>query len=415
MLHSLDTAKEKQRNFHAEAVIPLGSPLIGKVLRDVSFANASQYEVVDLIRDERGARTGISHFIARAIENLKDSTGGSQTVARSTFRDIALKEGDRLVFRTDKITMMELKKEIGLNFGNQEGGVLEPISLRETMIAEGTISADSPMIDKTIGELRLRRRYGCYILAVHRHERDISDNFEDLKLEADDVLLIEGPKEELERLFEQQNLLSVSQIRSQSFDRKRAPIAIIAIFSVVTLATFEVMPIAGLSLVAAMVVIMTGCIPMNRIQEIIEWRILMLIFGMLGISEAMDSTGTARIIVEFLAGLMEGFGPIAVLAIVYFVASALTEIMSNNAVAVLLTPIAIGIAHSLGQDPRPFIAAIMFGASASFSTPIGYQTNTYVYNIGNYKFKDFLIIGTPMNLLSWVVSVAAIAWWWDMF
>ena len=128
---------------------------------------------------------------------------------------------------------------------------------------------------------------------------------------------------------------------------------------------------------------------------------------------AMDKTGSARAIVDLIAGTVSHLGPIAVLAIIYIITSILTEIMSNNAVAVLLTPIAIGLATSMGVEPRPFIIAVMFGASASFATPIGYQTNTYVYSAGNYRFNDFLKVGLPLNIITMIIAIITIPLFWN--
>jgi di/tricarboxylate transporter len=185
-----------------------------------------------------------------------------------------------------------------------------------------------------------------------------------------------------------------------------------ALLAVVGLASFNVMPIEGLSIIGAMVVILTKCVTLDEAYESIEWSILMMIFGMLAVSIAMEQTGLIKIIVEEVAHLVEGLGPMAILMIVYFITSAITEVMSNNATAVLLTPVVIGLAESRGIDPRPFIVAVMFGASASFATPIGYQTNTYVYNAGNYTFKDFLRIGTPMNIITFIVASIVIPLIW---
>ena len=174
------------------------------------------------------------------------------------------------------------------------------------------------------------------------------------------------------------------------------------------------MPIAGLAIVASMVVVLTGCVDTNRISRVIEWRILMIIFGTLSLSIAMNNSGLARIIVNFCADMISDANPLVMIAVIYFITSIFTEIMSNNASAVLITPIVIGLANSLGMDPRPFIVAVMFGASASFATPIGYQTNTYVYNIGNYRFSDFLKIGTIMNFLMMITAVLVIPIFWEI-
>ena len=160
-----------------------------------------------------------------------------------------------------------------------------------------------------------------------------------------------------------------------------------------------VMPIAGLAVIGAVVVMMTGCVEADEAYEAIDWPILFLIFGMLGVSVGMQETGAARLIVERMVELMRGFGPLAVLAAVYVLTNILTEMVTNNAVAILVGPIVIGLALELGYDPRPFIMAVMFAASASFATPIGYQTNTFVYGAGGYRFRDFMVVGLPLNLL----------------
>jgi di/tricarboxylate transporter len=156
------------------------------------------------------------------------------------------------------------------------------------------------------------------------------------------------------------------------------------------------------------VVMMTGCIDPQEAFEAIDWRILFLIFGMLGVSLGMQETGTAQLIIETVVGLLDGFGPLVILAAVYVLTSTLTEMVTNNAVAILVGPIVIGMAVQLGYDPRPFIMAVMFAASASFATPIGYQTNTFVYGAGGYKFRDFLVVGLPLNVIFAVVAVLVI-------
>jgi di/tricarboxylate transporter len=190
--------------------------------------------------------------------------------------------------------------------------------------------------------------------------------------------------------------------------RDKAWLAIAIIAGVMGLAAAGVMPIAGLAVIGAVIVMLTRCLDPDEAFDAIDWRILFLIFGMLGMSMGMEMTGAARVLVESTVYLVGGLGPLAVLAAVYVMTSVLTEMVSNNAVAVLVGPIAIGIAVELGFDPRPFIIAVMFAASASFATPIGYQTNTFVYGAGGYKFRDFIVVGLPLNVLFAIVAVLVI-------
>ncbi|MGH6913464.1 MAG: SLC13 family permease, partial [Geminicoccales bacterium] len=190
--------------------------------------------------------------------------------------------------------------------------------------------------------------------------------------------------------------------------------AVGAVLAVMALAALEVLPIAALALIGATLVVGLRCVEPDEAYGAIRWNILMLIFGMLALSRAVAETGALALIVESFAALIGGLGPVVVLSAVYLFASVLTEIMSNNAVAILLTPIAVGLAHQIGVDPRPFAVAVMFAASASFATPIGYQTNTFVYRAGGYRFTDFLRIGVPLNLLYWAAATFLIPLFWPL-
>ena len=403
--------EEARMRFTAEAVITNGSPIIGKTLNDIKFTADEDYEVIDIIRNNEG------HYIRKGLlEKLRGVFEDKETEEpiqkSSTLRDMPLAAGDHLVFRTHKSELMQLNAFAGLSFDKEKLNIAAVVT-KETTIGEGIIGHNSHFIGKKPSELALRRRYGCYIVAIHRDKQNITSNMDQVTLRYGDVILLEGTETELDRLFDQQEILSVTQVKQLQYDQEKAPIAITVLALVVGLAALNIMPIAGVAIAGAVAVIITGCVKTEQAYESIEWRIMMIIFGTLSLSIAMENTGLARMIVDSLTGLMQHLGPVAVLAMIYLLTSVMTEMMSNNAAAVLLTPIAIGLADSLGVDARPFIVAIMFGASASFATPIGYQTNTYVYNTGNYKFTDFLKIGVPMNLLMLIVATLVIPLFWS--
>jgi len=211
------------------------------------------------------------------------------------------------------------------------------------------------------------------------------------------------------------DFLSLSETREKPFRREKAPLAIGAILAVVLLAAFEVIPIGPAALAAAAFVVLTRCIDIRDVYSSVDWSILFLIFGMLGLGKAMENTGAAEVIIRGTTGALSQFSPLIVLAAVYLIASLLTEVVTNNAVAILLTPLTIGVAYSIGVDPRPFIVAVMFGASASFMTPIGYQTNTYVFGAGGYRFSDFPKVGVPLNLILWGIAIIFIPIFWPFY
>ncbi len=381
-------AKRPQRQFLAEVLVPHGSPLIGKKLNSPRTKGKTTGDIIDVIRNDASLRRELD--------------------------EVTIEAGDRLVLSTSAADIVGLREAGGLAFDVQDPHAVEPIGSRALEIMEGIVGPQSRLIGHRLADLNLRRRYGVYILAVHRHGITQRANFESLRLEYGDVLLLEGPTEGTERLFLQQDLVNLTSPAEKPFRLSKRPIAIGAILLVMLLAALEVLPIAALAIIAAVAVVAFRCVEAEEAYQAIRWRILVLIFGMLALGAAMEKTGAAMLVVQQITGLVATFGPLAVLSVVYFITSMTTEIISNNAAAILLTPIAIGLAQELGVDPRPFVVAVMFAASASFATPIGYQTNTFVYAAGGYRFVDFLKVGMPLNLLLWAVATFVIPLFWPL-
>ena len=374
----------KNRRFLAQILIPLGSPLVGKTVSETGFSAEKGFKVIDVFRE------GLS--------------------LRADLRDLSIQAGDRIVLRTPVSEVLTLKEAGSIAIGASASDArpaFEPIQTSETVIMEGVIGPQSRLIGRSLNGLGLARLYGVYVLAIHRRGENITTT-EDIRFDVGDTVLLEGPARGMRQLFDDGILNNLTETTERAIRRGKAPIAIAALASVMGLAALGVLPISALALIAATSVVALGCLDHQEAYRAIRWDILMLIFGMLALGTAMEKTGAASLLVGQLAGLTGGLGPLAVLAVLYLVTSFLTEIMSNNAAAILLTPIAIGLGSQLGIDPRPFVVAVMFAASASFATPIGYQTNTLVYSAGGYRFSDFLKIGVPLNLVMFAAAMIVI-------
>ena len=270
------------------------------------------------------------------------------------------------------------------------------------------------MIGRRLGDMRLRRRYGVYVLAAHRRNQNIGRQLDDLEVRVGDTLLLEGAPEDIARLAADMDLVDISQPAAKPYRRKYAPIAILALLAVVGLAAFDVAPIMALSFLAAAIILISGCVDAEEAFGFIEARLLAMIFGMLAVGVALDHTGAVKLIVDAVEPLLAGLPPFFTLIAVYFLGLALTEVLSNNAVAVILTPIAIELAQRLGHDPRAYVVAVMFSASVAFATPIGYQTHMMVYGPGGYRFSDFLRLGIPLDIVTGVVACLTIPLFWPL-
>ena len=380
----------RKRRFLAQILIPLGSPLIGKAISETGFSAEKGFKVIDVFRD------GLS--------------------LRADLRDLIIQAGDRVVLRSPVSEVLTLKEAGSIAIGASASDLrpaFEPIQTSETVIMEGVIGPQSRLIGRSLTGLGLARLYGVYVLAIHRRGENVT-NTQEMRFDVGDTVLLEGPARGMRQLFDDGILNNLTETTERAIRRAKAPIAMVALVAVMGLAALGVLPIAALALIAATAVVALGCLDHQEAYRAIRWDILMLIFGMLALGLAMEKSGAASLLVGHLAEVTAGFGPIAVLAVLYLVTSFLTEIMSNNAAAILLTPIAIGLGAQLGIDPRPFVVAVMFAASASFATPIGYQTNTLVYSAGGYRFSDFLKIGVPLNLVMFAAAMIVIPILWPL-
>lgn len=370
----------KRMKYFTEVAIPEGSMLIDKAVLDVAEFKRSGVRVIDVLRGDASLR--------------RDMSG------------VKLAAGDRVVLRTEMTELLGMQE-------NKELRMVDKLSSVQTETVEVLITPGCRMIGRTLLEMRIRRRYGVYVLAAHRRSQNIT-SLDQLEIAIGDTLLLEGSAEDIQRFADDMNLVDISHPTHKAFRRNKAPIAIAALAFVVVLAAFDVAPIMALGLIAVAVILITGCIDSDEAFTFVDGRLLAMIFAMLAVGEGLDQSGAVGLIVTAVEPLMRGLPPFFIILFVYLIGVVMTEFLSNNAVAVIYTPIAIKLAQELHVNPKPFIVAVMFSATLAFATPIGYQTNMMVYGPGGYKFSDYLKVGLPLNILLWLVCSALIPVFWPL-
>ena len=368
--------------FFTEAVIPPESNLIGRAVAGVQLFKRPGVRLVDVLRGDRSLRRSL--------------------------QDVQLQLGDRVVLRTEMTELFSLQSNKSLRRVDQ-------ISAVQTSTVEVLVSPGCRMIGRSLGDLRLRRRYGVYTLALHRRDQNIKGALDHVVIKIGDTLLLEGAAEDIARLAADMDVLEVNAPSERAFRRSHSPIALMALFGLVGLAAFQVAPIFLLAVVAVAVVLVTRCIDAEEAFGFVDGRLLVLIFAMLAVGAALENSGAVALIAGGLAPYLAILPGFLIVWALYLLTSVLTEMVSNNAVAVVITPLAIGIAAQLGIDARPLVVAVMVAASASFATPIGYQTNMLVYGAGGYRFTDFLKVGIPLNLSIGVLASLCIPWFWPLY
>jgi di/tricarboxylate transporter len=365
----------KSLKFLTEVAVPEGSTVIGRAPSAIELFRREGMQIIDVLRGD---------------ESLRRNMG-----------DVILQAGDRVVLRTGVNELLGLRNSRAL-------AMVDKLSEKNSVTVEALISPGCRLVGRSLGQLRLRRRYGVYPLAVHRRDERVGMKLDDVVIRVGDTLMLEGDPEDIQRLAEDVDLVDLTRPRGRPYRREHAPIVLAVLGGIVALSSIDAMPIASLAIIGVAIVLLTGCIDADEAFSSVDGRMLALILAMLGIGAALDKSGAVELFADAARPFLTTASPTLILVGIIVAGSILTELVTNNAVAVVLTPLAIALADSAGVDPRPFVVGVMFAASASFATPIGYQTNTMVYTAGGYRFMDFVRVGLPLNIIAGIVNALTI-------
>lgn len=376
---------EKTREYTIEMILDTDSPLVGNTIGDAGLRQLPGLFLVEIIRD------GV---ILAAVEP-----------------DEILLGDDRLIFTGLVDSIADLQNIQGLHPATDQVFKLDT-PRRDRHLVEAVVSQSNPLNGKTIKDGEFRNRFGAVVVAVSRKGARINDKIGDIKLNTGDILLMETPRDFSERYKYSSDFLLVSTLSSKSrLNFEKSGIAWGILLMMVILATTNILSMFQASFLAAGGMLLSRCVKITEARNSIDWQVLIVIASALGIGNVMELTGTASVLASGFIGFA-GSHPYLSLMATYMITWFLTEMITNNAAAVLVFPFAISVSASLGVDFMPYVMTIMFAASASFATPIGYQTNLMVYGAGGYRFSDFLKIGLPLNLIVAIITLALVPQIW---
>lgn len=323
-----------------------------------------------------------------------------------------LQADDILLVRCNAAQITRLQEREGITLKSEMQWRDKDLESDETRLMEAVVAPYSVLDGRSVRGIRFKDNFGATVLAIRHHGELVHENLNARILRGGDMLLLKVRTDSFKRLRDSPAFVMLSDVGLSTFRTQKLLTALAIIAAVVGAAALNVVPIVISAISGCALLILTGCLTMEEAYQAVEWKIIFLLAGVLTLGVALEKTGTALLLSNWLIATVGLWGPIALVSVFYLITSLLTEAMSNNATAALLTPIAIAAAQSLEVDPRPFLMAITFAASASFMTPVGYQTNTLIYGPGQYTFKDFLRVGAPLNILFWILATIFIPVFW---
>lgn len=377
---------ENSREYTIEMIIAKGSSLAGQTIEEAGLRQLPGVYLVEIQREER-------------------------TIPAVGPYEI-LTEGDRLIFTGIVDSIVDLQKVPGLKPATDQVFKLDaPRSERQ--LIEAVVSRSNPIIGRTIKERKFRDRYDAVVLAVARSGDRVKEKIGDIVLKSGDVLLLESLPNFVAKYRNSNDFYLVSSIEDSSpVSTKKAGIAGAILLGMVSLAATGILSMLQAAIVAGALLLITRCFRYATALESIDWRVLLAIAASLGLGNAMQLTGVAEVFASGLMGLA-GNSPVMALLMTYMATWLLTEMITNNAAAVLIFPIALSLATALGLNFVPFAIVMIVAASSSFSTPIGYQTNLMIYGPGGYRYTDFVRIGLPLNLIVAAITVSLVPQFWE--
>lgn len=321
--------------------------------------------------------------------------------------DVRVEAGDRLLLRGLWQDIDAVRKSMKLKFDHVARDLDGDITA-ERLHVEAMVAPGSHLIGHTLAGMRFGHTYRARVHGLHRRQLGIRQSLDQVPLHVGDVLLLDAPVKAIDDLRVDRGLIVLGARAQRKVDTTKATLSAIVMAAAIAAAALGWMSIVASALLGCVALVVLRLLDPDEAYEAIDWRVILLLAGIIPLGIALQKTGGAVLAADQLIKLVGHYGPTATLAAVYLMTSTLTEFMSNNASAVLLVPIAIATADSLGVDPKPFLIAVAFAASTSFATPISYQTNTMVYTAGNYRFSDFVKIGMPLNLIFLVTATLLI-------
>ena len=375
-----------------EMKITSESPLNGKTCLDRGINKNYDVMVLDILRDDK--------MITNMIRLTKLKEGDILFVRGTLENFLRMKEVEKVALLTDeKLTQEELEKE-------------------DNVVVECLITNKSDMVGKSLMTSNFRRRFGSFILAIRREGSIIREKIAHVILHAYDTLLIYGPENKVNELSKSGEFVVLGEVDAELRKQKFWWVTILVIIGTISLAAFGIMPIVKSAMLGVVILLGLRILTPQESYQSINWQVIILISALIPVGIVIQKTGTAQWIAGFISDVTKFF-PVewqakALLALIYFITIFLTEISSNAATAIIMTPIALAVAQQMGFDPRSFVFAVAFAASASFITPVGYQTNLMVYGPGGYKFSDYIRVGFPLALVFWVMAIFILPILWPI-
>ncbi|MBL4661143.1 MAG: SLC13 family permease [Alcanivoracaceae bacterium] len=338
----------------------------------------------------------------------------SSTLSMATLPDVIIRAGDRLVIKDTSDNLRDYEQELDgqLFTGKNEINETDPLNAGDQRIAEVVVISGSTLDRVRIADARLNTKYGLTLLAVHSHGKETqarSKGINELLLRAGDVLLVQGSQGAI-RDVKASGALLVLDGGEELPHTKKAPLALAVMGLIVGFAAFGILPIVVSSVIGCLILIVTGCLRWKDATNALSAQVIFIIVASLALGVALIQTGGADYLASLFVTSTAGFSPGIVLAILILSMAVLTNVVSNNAAAVIGTPIAVSIAQTLGMPVEPFVLGVLFGANMSYATPMAYQTNLLVMNAGGYKFSDFVKVGVPLVIINWLMLSAILSW-----
>ncbi len=379
------TEDYRLRHFVTELILRDDSTFLGRTLAEAALRDRFAIEVIEIIR-------------------------GDQRLL-PTDDQARLQAGDILLVQGHTDSFMEMRDSAGVDLRalTVDDRFLEHENL---LLVEAFVSPNSRLVDSTLKEVDFRQTYQANALAIRSHGRTIRQKIGTVRLEHGDSLLLLTDRRQLDVLHRTQDFLVLEELPRTHLRKDKIPYALGIFAGIIVAASFNILSITEASIIGTALMLLTRCIRFHEIYSNLHWQTIVMLGCLIPLGIAMETTGTASFIAAKLIGELQTFGPTAVLSGLYLVTTVLTSLMSNNATGVLMLPIALSLAAALGTRPDPFVFSVMFASSASFMTPMGYQTNTFVFGPGGYKFFDFLKVGTPLNLIFWILATLFIPFFW---